>query len=113
MILKISNNGERIEFYHEDVTKHTTFDNVLLIGKGIREIVDDVHVRRELISKFGENGIVYLLSPEYRDIENQVIHVYSTSKAFDYNAVNLLDEIDLTTGIVPTILDRSKTEEET
>ena len=112
MILKISNNGERLSFYHADITKHTTLDNVLLVGKGIREIVDDINIRQQLLAQYGKNGVVYLLSPEDKDTKKQMIKVHSAVSAFDYNTVNLLDEIDLTTDIVPTILDRTRTEED-
>lgn len=111
MIIKLCNNGERVLFYHNSISALDSLDNVLMVGKGIRYIIDNVEVRNKLILQYGKKDVLYLLCPEERDTSKKTIRVHLTSTFTDYNKYNSLNEVDPSEDIVPVILDRMKEEE--
>lgn len=111
MILKITNNGERITFTDENILNLPTLDNVLMIGKGIVNVIEDLNVRQALLQQFGLNGEIYILSPEEKDMEQKVLIVKTPNSMPDHMSCNILNEIDLNSDLVPTVLDRFRKEE--
>ena len=111
MILKLSKYGYTIEYAEKTLNEIIDdLDAVLVIAKGITEIVNDEAIRFELM-KYAKNDKLYLVIPDYVDKTKGELHVSREICNLDYNITNILDKVNMEI-FSPVIWDRRELNDE-
>lgn len=71
MFMKIRSNSKHLtmEFFTEEELKEKC-EKMLLLSRGINEIIYDINLRNELISKYGEEGELVIIIPEEVSVDS-------------------------------------------
>lgn len=111
MLIQMTNKGNSITFTNSNIEEFSNVENVIVVAKGIKDILQNSTIRKYLIDNFGKDDVIYLVCPDTVDkIKNQVL--FSTiDYSLDSNNENILNAIGMEDDTIPMVIDRRKLNE--